>query len=115
MLALLILLAARLGLAQRVLFVETQEGYELTAAQTLGYGSKKPVTLSDYRKTNLSVATIITRTEWYSMTTADFASYDAIILSDPFFGLPSLLQYLEDTKPVWSPAVTGNMIDYTRC
>lgn len=40
MLALLIFLAAGLGFAQRVLFVETEEGYELTAAQNLAYGSK---------------------------------------------------------------------------
>lgn len=52
----------------------------------------------------------ISSSQWYSMTTSDFASYNAIILPDPFFGLPFLLQYLVDTKTVWSPAITGNMI-----
>ena len=44
------------------------------------------------------------------MTTADFAKYKAIIISDPDCGGIDRIQFLNDTKKAWSPAVTGNMI-----
>lgn len=45
------------------------------------------------------------------MTTADFAKYKAIILSDPnCVGSPTPIKFVEDTKAVWSPAIRGNMI-----
>jgi len=45
------------------------------------------------------------------MTTADFAKFKAIILSDPnCVDNPSPVSFVSDTKAVWSPAVTGNMI-----
>jgi cysteine-rich repeat protein len=45
------------------------------------------------------------------MTTADFAKYKAIVLADPDCEYdPSGLQFAVDTKDVWSPAVTGNIV-----
>jgi len=44
------------------------------------------------------------------MTTADFAKYKAIIISDPDCGGLDRIEFLNDTKKAWSPAVTGNMI-----
>lgn len=55
-------------------------------------------------------AHIATDEEWRSMTTADFAQYKAIVLADPNCGNLSMIDFLEDTKTVWSPAVTGNII-----
>ncbi|KAK3346704.1 hypothetical protein B0T25DRAFT_521066 [Lasiosphaeria hispida] len=49
--------------------------------------------------------------EWYSMTTADFAKYKAIVIPDCLCNTSlSTIQFLDDTKRVWSPAVTGNMV-----
>lgn len=45
------------------------------------------------------------------MTTADFSQYKAIIIPDCLCNTSlSLIQFLDDTKGVWSPAVTGNMV-----
>jgi len=44
------------------------------------------------------------------MTTDDFAKYKAIIIPDPNCGGLDRIDFLDDTKAVWSPAVTGNMI-----
>ncbi|KAK0713027.1 hypothetical protein B0T26DRAFT_677416 [Lasiosphaeria miniovina] len=49
--------------------------------------------------------------EWYGMTTADFAKYKAIIVPDCLCNTSlSTIKFLDDTKGVWSPAVTGNMV-----
>ncbi|KAK4444952.1 hypothetical protein QBC34DRAFT_384702 [Podospora aff. communis PSN243] len=49
--------------------------------------------------------------EWASMTTADFAKYKAIIIPDCMCNSSlSTIKFLNDTKRVWSPAVTGNMV-----
>lgn len=53
---------------------------------------------------------VATDEEWNSMTTADFAQYKAIILSDPNCGDLSNITFLDETKAAWSPAVTGNII-----
>jgi hypothetical protein len=58
---------------------------------------------------NLSTK-IVALEEWANMTTADFAKYKAIIVPDPSCGDLSLIQFLEDSKDAWSPAVTGNII-----
>ncbi len=45
------------------------------------------------------------------MTTADFAKFKAIVLSDPDCVMdPSPIGFVADTKAVWSPAVSGNVI-----
>ncbi|KAK5662579.1 hypothetical protein OQA88_8492 [Cercophora sp. LCS_1] len=49
--------------------------------------------------------------EWNSMTTADFAQYKAVIIPDCLCNTSlKTIQFLDDTKRVWSPAVTGNMV-----
>jgi hypothetical protein len=56
-------------------------------------------------------AKVVTEAEWRAMSTADFAAFKAIILSDPMGSSDTtILQFLEDTKAVWSPAILGNMI-----
>jgi len=56
-------------------------------------------------------AKVVTETQWAAMSTADFAAYKAIILSDPDCGSdPSVLQFLIDSKNTWGPAVEGNMV-----
>lgn len=45
------------------------------------------------------------------MTTADFAKFKAIIIPDPDCVYDtSPIKFFEDTKAVWSPAVTGNVV-----
>lgn len=45
------------------------------------------------------------------MTTADFAQYKAIIVPDCLCNTSlNTIKFLDDTKRVWSPAVTGNMV-----
>ncbi|KAG9233603.1 putative Pappalysin-2 [Amylocarpus encephaloides] len=81
-------------LAEDLLFASNLQGLEEGLAQKLGYTTK-----------------IVTETEWKAMTTADFASYKAIILGDDFgSSYKAQLQFLIDTKAVWGPAVTGNII-----
>ncbi|KAB5526317.1 hypothetical protein GE09DRAFT_1151025 [Coniochaeta sp. 2T2.1] len=55
-------------------------------------------------------AKIASDAEWRSYTTADFAKYKAIIVPDPNCGTIDKIKFLEDTKAIWSPAVTGNVI-----
>lgn len=58
--------------------------------------------------------TIVSEDEWRSMKTSDFASFKAIIISDPEDGQYDIydgeLQFLADTADIWGPAVTGNII-----
>ena len=45
------------------------------------------------------------------MTTADFAKYKAIIIPDCRCNTSlNTIKFLDDTKKVWSPAVTGNVV-----
>ena len=45
------------------------------------------------------------------MTTADFAKYKAIVIPDPSCNASlETIQFLDDTKKIWSPAVSGNMV-----
>lgn len=48
--------------------------------------------------------------EWDTYTTADFMKFKAIIISDPYCGAVSTIDFLDATKAVWSPAVTGDII-----
>ncbi|KAK3319817.1 hypothetical protein B0T19DRAFT_467613 [Cercophora scortea] len=49
--------------------------------------------------------------EWYGMTTADFAKYKAIVIPDCMCNTSlTTIKFLDDTKKIWSPAVTGNMV-----
>jgi len=47
---------------------------------------------------------------WSAKTTADFASYRAIVLGDPSCGSESDVQAAADTTAVWGPAIDGNVI-----
>jgi hypothetical protein len=59
--------------------------------------------------------TVVGADQWKVMTTAQFASYDAIIIPDPGDNIPGIgnntlsLQVLNDTKAVWSPAIMGKV------
>lgn len=81
--------------AEDLLFVSNFQYSEYSeATTTLGYTAK-----------------VVTEDEWRTMTTAEFSSYKAIILSDPScLGDASTISFLDDTKAVWSPAIAGNMI-----
>ncbi|KAK0721416.1 hypothetical protein B0T21DRAFT_294674, partial [Apiosordaria backusii] len=49
--------------------------------------------------------------EWNKMTTADFAKYKSIIIPDCLCNTSlNTIKFLDNTKKVWSPAVTGNMV-----
>ncbi|KAH6667999.1 hypothetical protein B0J14DRAFT_176321 [Halenospora varia] len=81
-------------MAEDLLFVNTLVGLEEAQAQGLGYTTK-----------------VVTEAQWAGMTTADFAKFKAIIIGDDFGSSSlSLVQFLVDTKNVWGPAVTGNVI-----
>jgi hypothetical protein len=81
-------------IAEDLLFVDTLVGEEQTEATSLKFTSK-----------------VVTEAQWKTMTTSDFAKFKAIIIGDDF-GSSDLtqIQFLTDTKNVWGPAVTGNMI-----
>lgn len=55
---------------------------------------------------------IATAAQWAAKTAADFASYRAIVLGDPYcsFVDPSPVAAAEANKAVWGPAITGNVI-----
>jgi len=49
--------------------------------------------------------------EWNGMTTADFAKYKAIIIPDCLCNTSlETIDFLDESKSVWSPAVMGNMV-----
>ncbi|KAF2489494.1 hypothetical protein BU16DRAFT_496288 [Lophium mytilinum] len=52
----------------------------------------------------------VTDDEWKALTTADFAKYEAVVIADPSCGDVSQIKFFEDSKTVWSPAITGNII-----
>jgi hypothetical protein len=47
---------------------------------------------------------------WGAKTTADFASYKAIILGDPDCGSSTAIAAAEANKSVWGPAINGNVV-----
>lgn len=49
---------------------------------------------------------------WPTLTTADVATYKAIVLGDQFcaFSSPAVLDVVEKNRAVWSPAITGNVV-----
>lgn len=83
--------------AADLLFVEDLVPYyseEIILAKELGY-----------------VSEIVSVAEWKAKKTKDFASYKAIIISDPSPGAnPADIQFLADTAGIWGPAVQGNII-----
>jgi len=82
------------ALAEDLLFVENLTGLEIDEAATLGFTTKT-----------------VTETEWRGMKTSDFAAFKAIIIGDDFGSSDlTLIQFLADTKDVWGPAVTGNIV-----
>lgn len=87
------------ALAEDLLFIDSLEFQEYNEAiTTLGMTAKA-----------------VSESEWRAMTTADFAKYKAIVIADPSCGSLSDIQFLDDTKTVWSPAVLGNMILIGMC
>jgi hypothetical protein len=44
------------------------------------------------------------------MTTVDFARYDAIVVPDLNSDYLTSLDFLEESKDIWSPAITGSII-----
>ncbi|KAF2188621.1 hypothetical protein K469DRAFT_565724 [Zopfia rhizophila CBS 207.26] len=81
-------------IAQDLLFLENLDYKEYDEAVALGFSTKT-----------------VTEAEWASMTTEDFAKFKAIVIPDPnCVRNVNRIQFLEDTKSVWSPAVTGNII-----
>lgn len=54
--------------------------------------------------------TIVTDGEWANMTTLDFARYDAVVVPDINTDYLVSFDFLNQSKSVWSPAMTGNMI-----
>ena len=53
---------------------------------------------------------VVNTTEYSAMTTSQFASYDALILGDPYCDPNEDITFLNATKQIWSPAITGNVI-----
>lgn len=49
---------------------------------------------------------------WSTLTTADVATFKAVVLGDEFcnFGSPAVLAPVESNRAVWSAAVTGNVV-----
>jgi hypothetical protein len=85
---------AGLAVAEDLLFLQDVTGDEITHAQSLGYTTKT-----------------VTKTEWQAMTSADFAKYKAIVMGDPYcLSSDTGVSVLVDTKDIWGPAVTGNII-----
>jgi hypothetical protein len=81
--------------AEDILFLNLLLGDEYNEASTTDGFTVKSVSPSD----------------WSAMTTTDFAAFKAIVFADQFGGSdPTALQLIDDTKAVWSPAITGNMI-----
>ncbi|KAI9640172.1 hypothetical protein NHQ30_011409 [Ciborinia camelliae] len=82
-------------LAEDLLFVDTFEFKEFAqATSALGFTTK-----------------VVSEAEWKTMTTADFAAFKAIVISDPDCSTsPSDVQFLTDTKDTWGPAVQGNIV-----
>lgn len=81
-------------IAEDLLFVDTLVGLEQDEATTLKFTSK-----------------VVTEAQWRTMTTSDFAKFKAIVIGDDFGSSDlTMIQFLTDTKSVWGPAVTGNMI-----
>jgi len=55
-----------------------------------------------------NTVTSVNETQWRQMTTAQFASYDAILLTE-YAGLGDS-NAANQTKAIWSPAITGNIV-----
>jgi hypothetical protein len=54
---------------------------------------------------------VVDDTEWANMSTADFAKYKAIVIADTASdSVDYYLDFFNDTKGVWGPAVQGNII-----
>lgn len=82
------------ALAEDLLFVENLTGLEIDEATSLKFSTKT-----------------VSEAQWRAMTTSDFAAFKAIIIGDDFGSSDlTLIQFLADTKDVWGPAVTGNII-----
>ena len=81
--------------AEDLLFINTLQGVEMQRAINMGFTVK-----------------VVDQNEWRSMTTADFAKFKAIILADDGAGggTAAALQFADDTKAIWSPAVLGNVV-----
>lgn len=54
--------------------------------------------------------TIVTDSEWANMSTLDFTRYDAVVVPDLNADSLISLDFLEKSKDIWSPAITGSII-----
>lgn len=54
--------------------------------------------------------TIVTDSEWANMSTVNFTRFDAVVVPDLSADSISSLDFLEKSKDIWSPAITGNII-----
>ncbi len=81
--------------AEDVLFIEGAQNAEYDEAlSTLGLTAK-----------------VVSESEWRDLSTSDFASFKAIVVSDPYCNPDgSIPRLLDDTKDIWGPAVLGNII-----
>lgn len=58
-----------------------------------------------------AMAVTASESMWRSMTTADFAAYDLIVVGDNYAAVTAAqLQALFDTRAIWGPAVTGRVV-----
>jgi hypothetical protein len=79
-------------LAEDLLFLDTLLGEEYNQALALGFTIKT-----------------VNEATWRAMTTAEFASYKAIVFADQFCQT-SIPPVIEETQAVWAPAVLGHVV-----
>lgn len=93
-LALGVLASVAWASAEDLLFLENRQGDEYANAVAAGYSTK-----------------VVTDDEWRTLTTADFASYKAIVIGDQYCDTnKGNLQVLTDTRSIWGPAVLGKIV-----
>lgn len=81
------------AMAEDLLFLDGMDYREYDEAVAMGFTTKK-----------------VTPEEWAAMKTEDFAKFKALVIPDPSCGSLSDIKFFEDSKSVWSPAITGNII-----
>ena len=96
------------GMASDGLDVTVKQPELLVLSSTLKFGEDSPeLEIAEELGFAYEVATPAI---WTTKTTADFASYKAIVLADPDTQGTSRVAAAEATRSVWGPAVTGNVI-----
>ena len=107
----------RLTLATTLIFVAGALGATAANAGTVLILSTSVTGGASSREAQAAVAAghaveVATPAQWALKTTADFATYDALILGDPTCGLPSTpyIGAAEANRTVWSPVIDGNIV-----